>query len=763
MSDHPIGQPGVHETEEFPRIEGYDIVDLIGRGGMGAVYEAFQVSTGRRVAVKLLLERGGSDDDGRRRFEREVELIARLNHPGIVSVLDSGVHSGRYFYVMEFVEGRTLDEALTPGQCDPREVMRLMARVARTVDYAHQRGVMHRDLKPSNILVDERGEPRLLDFGLAKAFDPHSLVNVRQSISQPGQVIGTLGYMSPEQARGAVAEVSVRSDVYALGAIAYELIVGALPCPIDGPMALVFHRIESRDPDRPSSLRLGLDADLDAVLLKALEKSPLRRYATAVEFADDAERWVAGRPVRARRVGPAARAVRWCRRNPVAAGGLATLVLLVLVSTAAMILRVQRETAVARADEADNRLISTVFTFDPDTNPGMLPAARMALTQVEKSLNETPRPPTREAEWRERIGELHRKAGDYQRALASHQQAYALQRRLRRPPHEDVARCLRNLGAAYYDLSRFGEAENCYREALSMRRSLNPGDSAAVADVLNHLAQTLGRLREFDEAERLQSESLEMRRRLFGSESEPVIQTLNNYASLLKLKGDYAGAEQRYRSAMEGLIRLKGTDQHRWVARSLRNIAECMMERGRLEEVEPLLVRARRISTEVLEADHPETAAALRDLARLRLEQGRPDEADALCRDALSMLERRLGPAHAEASATRLLLAQILIALGRAGEAEGMIRDLLAMLRSADPVMPADVAEAQAALGAALLAQDRAGEAAPLLTAALEVLEGERSPGDGRTRRCAADLAAARRTLGDATGADTLLSRYGIK
>lgn len=751
-------QPSEHSGEagesqwggdELPVIEGYGIVDLIGRGGMGAVYEAFQDSTGRRVAVKLMLERAGATEAARRRFEREVELVARLSHPGIVSVLDSGVHRGRYFYVMEYVEGRPLDDAMPPGTCDPRAALAVLAKVARAVEYAHQRGVMHRDLKPGNILVDARGEPRLLDFGLAKAFDPNSLIQVRNSISEPGQVIGTLGYMSPEQARGAVGEVSVRSDVYSLGAIGYEMLCGQLPCAIDGPMAVVFQRIESRDPDRPSSIRKGIDADVDAILLKALEKSPDGRYANAGEFADDLERWLDGRPVRARRVSMPARVARWCRRNPVAAGAIGVAMLLVVSSSAALMWRIERERAVAAANESDDRLLTTVFTFDPDTNPGMIRAARIALEQVEASLRNTPRPPEQEADWRERIGELYRKIGDIEQARRNHDRALALQQQLRAGPNEHVARCLRNLGAVEWDRRRFAEAEEYYRRALVMRRSLHPtGDDPGVADSLNHLAQTLGRLRKFDEAVALQHECVEMRRRLFGERHESFVAAQNNLGTILMLKGDYEGAEQRFRSAMAAFIEIKGTDEHRFVAISLRNIAVCMMERGRYEGVEPLLIESQRIASAVLEAEHPITLAAAHDLARLRLEEGRLAEAESLGRDLLARRLRRLGTNHPDTASSRLLLGRILTATDEGIEAEKEIRTALEVFRGLNPVMPADVAEAQAALGAALLGEERAADALPLLLSACEVLDRERGPDDSRTRRCRRDLIAAQRSLG---------------
>ncbi|MCP4593328.1 MAG: serine/threonine protein kinase, partial [bacterium] len=163
---HDGGAAACSTPDDLP---GYELVCEIRRGGQGTVWEAEQLSTGRRVAVKLLLERTGRSEAGRRRFEREVELVARLQHPHIVSVIDSGIHQGRYYYVMDYVEGGRLDESLAPGTCEVHAALHIISLICDAVDFAHQRGVLHRDLKPSNILIDERGDPRLLDFGLAKA------------------------------------------------------------------------------------------------------------------------------------------------------------------------------------------------------------------------------------------------------------------------------------------------------------------------------------------------------------------------------------------------------------------------------------------------------------------------------------------------------------------------------------------------------------------------------------------------------------------
>ncbi|MDX2197373.1 MAG: serine/threonine-protein kinase [Phycisphaerae bacterium] len=350
----------------LPQIDGYDIVAPIGRGGMGVVYEGLQRATGARVAIKFMLTPPGAVESLRRRFEREVDLIARLQHHYIVRLIDSGVHRGQYFYVMDYVEGRSPLLAF-PASGGPPAIaaIELVEKICAAVDFAHQRGVLHRDLKPSNILVDERGDPHLLDFGLAKSIDPASGAWLDATLSEPGQLLGTLGYMSPEQSRGERGG-SVRSDVYSLGAIAYELFTGQLPCKLDGPLSQVLSRIETVDPPRPSSLVPALRGDLDAILLKALAKEPLQRYATASELAADLRRHRLREPIAARPASLWLRGQRWVQRNRAVAavGGAATLALVTLGLFSAVRIIRERDRAIANEALAREKLRFALEAID---------------------------------------------------------------------------------------------------------------------------------------------------------------------------------------------------------------------------------------------------------------------------------------------------------------------------------------------------------------------------------------------------------------
>ncbi|HNO78529.1 MAG TPA: protein kinase [Phycisphaerae bacterium] len=283
-------------------IEGYTILKELGRGGMGLVYLAVQQSTKRKVALKVLLDGPFATEKARRRFEREVELVAQLDHSNIVTILESGVDSGRYYFAMRYVEGQRLDKYIIENNVSRERMLAIFQKVCEAVAYAHQRGIIHRDLKPSNILVDGNGEPFVLDFGLAKSVDDQaSELERAKTISVTGQLMGTLPYMSPEQASGEHDRVDVRTDIYSLGVILYEMLTGQFPYKVVGNIQDVLKNITEVDPKKPSLVGRRINDEIETIVLKALAKEKDRRYQSANAFADDLSRYLKGQPIEAKR------------------------------------------------------------------------------------------------------------------------------------------------------------------------------------------------------------------------------------------------------------------------------------------------------------------------------------------------------------------------------------------------------------------------------------------------------------------------------
>jgi hypothetical protein len=304
----------------------YELLEELGRGTMGVVYKARQVSLNRAVALKVVLAGGHASAADLARFRREAEAVARMQHSHIVQIHEVGEAEGWPFFSLEFVEGGSLAQRLDGTPWPAGKAARLVEALAGAVQHAHERNIVHRDLKPGNVLLTADGQPKVADFGLAK------WLGQEQGQTQSGAIVGTPSYMAPEQAGGRSKEVGPAADVYALGAILYELLTGRPPFRAETPLDTLMQLV-SEEPVPPSRLQPKVPPDLANICLMCLEKKPHKRYNSAQELAEDLKRWLQGEPILARPVGRWMKAAKWVRRNPVVASLLATVALVLLAGT----------------------------------------------------------------------------------------------------------------------------------------------------------------------------------------------------------------------------------------------------------------------------------------------------------------------------------------------------------------------------------------------------------------------------------------------
>ena len=308
----------------------YEIQVELGRGGMGVVYRARQVSLNRPVALKLIRAGLLAGADERRRFQNEAEAVAMLDHLGIVPIYEVGEHNGQRYFSMKLVPGGNLADRLA-AYCDhPKAAAVLLAKAAEAVHHAHLRGILHRDLKPANILVDDAGNPHITDFGLAKRVEADAEMTVS------GAILGTPAYMAPEQALGKRGAITMATDVYGLGAVLYTLLTGRAPFVGDSVVDTLTH-VKEQPPEPPRKLNVKVPRDLEIICLKCLEKEPGRRYPSALKLAEDLQRYYRNEPIEARPAGPVERLRKWTRRDPVAAGFLTVVATLLLVALLAIV------------------------------------------------------------------------------------------------------------------------------------------------------------------------------------------------------------------------------------------------------------------------------------------------------------------------------------------------------------------------------------------------------------------------------------------
>jgi serine/threonine protein kinase len=605
------------DVPQLPVIPGYQVLGVIARGGMGVVYRARQLSLNRTVAIKMILAADQAGPEELARFQTEAEAVARLQHPNIVQIFEVGTHQGRPYLALEYIDGGSLAQHLAGQPQAPRRAAGLVETLARAMHTVHQCGIVHRDLKPANILLSVSREPlasasaealadasrldeaipKISDFGLAKRLEAASL-------TQSGAVVGTPSYMAPEQAAGRTREIGPLADVYALGAILYEMITGRPPFRAETAGDTVL-QVLSDDPVSPVRFQPKMPRDLETICLKCLHKIPSHRYVSAEALAEDLRRFLAGEPIQARPVGLWERGLKWARRRPAVAAllAVASVVLLGLMiggfwynaRLQAEVEREQERTQEAERQRAETqeqrRLADANFRLACEAVDGMVtrvaegPLARMPQMEQERrrvlehalqfyqqflkqrSTDPVVRQQTARASWR--LGDIRRLLGRNRQADQDYCWALALQKSLTAdypgvPAYwQDLAKTHTNRGHLLGDINQPKEAEKAFRQALAIRERLasdfprEPDYRQELADAFHNLGTLFSDQDRYPEAEKNLTRARHLQEKLIAAYPDRhasragLARTFTNLGLMLRVEKHLGKAEQAFRKAIQ--------------------------------------------------------------------------------------------------------------------------------------------------------------------------------------------------------------------
>jgi non-specific serine/threonine protein kinase/serine/threonine-protein kinase len=704
----PTGDAVTQENQET--IGPYELQEVLGEGGMGVVYRARQTSPVVRTVALKILKLGMDSKEVLARFEAERQALAQLEHPNIARVYDAGTTpDGRPYFVMEYVQGQAITTYCDEKRLTPRQRIALFVELCRGVQHAHQQGIIHRDLKPTNLLVAEQDGlaiPKVIDFGVAKAVQ--SGLPDATLFTQLGQLVGTPEYMSPEQAEA--APVDTRTDVYSLGAVLYELLVGVLPIDAatlrEAGVQAMMRLIREQDPPRPSArastlaasattvadrrsvapraLVRSLRGELDWIALKALEKNRDRRYATVAELATDLKRHLADEPVEARPPSTWYTLGKFARRHRMGVGIALTLGLamgVIAVGSTIQAGRLARERDRANHQAAVSRqvkdfLVDIFYLADPEEAQGRDITAREILDLGAAKVTELTDPSVR-AELTGTLGAVYQNLGLYSRSDSLYIAAKDLWIASEGLNHPESLQAVGAVAGIYTSLGRNAEAESLFTVEIAGWDRLGLAEDRRSFDAMSRLATALRNQRRYAEAESLLMHSLAGWRRLDGEDNVDVLRIRKNLAYCYYRQNKLSEAEPIYEDVLQRLRRVEGGDSPRTL-KAMMELANLYVAQDRFAPADTLLQQVHAASQRIFGTAHPQYVSTLESLASLYYQQEKHSRAVPLFEEILTARGRIYGDSHPSTIVARHNLAAVNYGLERYADAEPLARKTLA-------------------------------------------------------------------------------------
>tara|TARA_R110000868_G_scaffold241497_3_gene496979 strand:- start:770679 stop:772961 length:2283 start_codon:yes stop_codon:yes gene_type:complete len=695
-----VGDAGQHDRQLVDEIESegrFRGLATVGEGGFGTVFRAEQINPVRRTVALKVVKLGMDSKRVLARFESERQTLALMEHPGIAKLFDAGtLPSGRPFFVMEFVDGVPITEYCRNKELSTRDRLRLFVQVCNAVQHAHQKGIIHRDLKPSNVLVGEsdgKPLPKVIDFGISRAIsgtendadDGRSMF----TLTEQGQPIGTLGYMSPEQAAGE-KDIDTRTDIYSLGTLLYEILTNNRTIDPESiknsSHAEIIKHIREVEPKRPSRHVAALSGDLDWIVVTALEKARERRYATVNALSDDVQRFLSNEPISARAPSTHYRLQKFARRNKIALGAVA-LILLALVGTTVGLVRSLNAESRARTEA---RIATEINTF---LNDDLLAAAApeeqgsdvrvrdvldVATERIESRFDDLPEV---EAAVRMTLGKTYARLAEFDKAQTQLARSKTLALAEYGPTDPRTLTATHELGQLATLTERYAESERMLREAFEGRRLALGMDHPDTLESQFALAIAIGEQGRYEEVEKLFVDVLARSKRVLGPEDKQTLVRARGLGVLYLSTGDMEKAQPIFEDAYARMRSTIGVDNPATLL-AMQDLALTLRSQHKIEQAYELLTEVLEVSKSIRGETHPGTLMTMSAIGALYSEMGEQSQAEAMLEDAIAKAKSAMPSGHTVITRLELELAGVYDAQGKHEDAEPLLLEAVASLRT---------------------------------------------------------------------------------